>query len=183
MNKLLPIILLFVNVTVLCQNRIGKHLAQQGQVTFFSYTSAENIEAINNQALGVMDSRTNEIAVDILMRAFVFKKTLMREHFNESYIESDLYPKATFRGKIVDFDPSLSDVQTRMIQGDFTLKDKTVPLSFKVSIEPINGSYSINGTTEVFVENYNINIPKFLSPNIAKNIKISFNFKFTSYEK
>ncbi len=183
MNKVLLLILLFVNVTVLCQDSMGKHLAKQGQVTFFSYTVAENIEAINNQVLGVIDAQTNEIAVDILMRAFVFKKTLMREHFNESYIESDLYPKATFRGKIVDFDPTQLDAQTRMIQGDFTLKDRTVPLTFKVKIEPINGSYSINGTTEVLVENYNINIPKFLSPNIAKNIKVSFNFKFTAYEK
>ena len=182
MNKLL-LFFIFIHSVAICQNSTEKYIARQGQVTFFSYTSAENIEAVNNQSLSVLDLDTNEIAVDILMRAFVFKKKLMREHFNESYIESDLYPKATFRGKILGFDPSQEDAQTRMIEGMFTLKDKTVPLAFKVNIKRVNNSYTIVGTAEVFLENYDNKIPKLLSPNIAKNIQVSFNFEFTSYEK
>lgn len=182
MNKLL-LFFLFIQAAATCQNSTVNHIARQGQVTFFSYTSAENIEAVNNQVLTVLDVETNEIAVDILMRAFVFKKTLMREHFNESYIESDLYPKATFRGKILDFDPAQYDSQTRMIKGDFTLKDTTVPLLFKVNIERFNASYKIAGTVEILLENYPIKIPKLLSPNISKSIQVSFNFEFTPYEK
>ncbi len=182
MNKL-SLIFLFINTIANCQNATNSYINRQGQVTFFSYTSAENIEAVNNQVLSVLDASTNEIAVDILMRAFVFKKTLMREHFNESYIESDLYPKAKFIGKIIGFDPTQKDSQTRMIEGQFTLKDKIVPLAFKVNINRKNNSYTITGATEVFVNDYNIRIPKLLSPNIAKNIQISFNFEFTSYEE
>lgn len=182
MNRLL-LIFLFIQAAATGQNSTSNHIANQGQVTFFSYTAAENIEAVNNQALAVLDTQTNEIAVDILMRAFVFKKTLMREHFNESYIESDLYPKAKFRGEIIDFDPTQDTPQTRMIEGEFTLKDKTVPLTFKVDIERINDSYTVAGSVEVLLEDYNIKIPRLLSPNIAKNIQVSFNFEFTPYEK
>lgn len=182
MNKLL-LFFIFIHSVAICQNSTSVREAKQGQVTFFSYTSAENIEAVNNQGYSLLDIETNEILVDILMRAFVFKKKLMREHFNESYIESDLYPKAKFRGTIVGFDPSKEDTQTRMIEGMFTLKDKTVPLAFKVTIERMNASYKIIGDAEVFLENYDIKIPKLLSPNIAKNIQVSFNFEFKLYEK
>ncbi|MFC4634905.1 YceI family protein [Dokdonia ponticola] len=182
MNKLL-LFFIFIQSVAICQNGTDKQIARQGQVTFFSYTSAENIEAVNNQAYSILDTETNEIAVDILMKAFVFKKKLMREHFNESYIESDLYPKAKFRGKIVGFDPSQEGSQTRMIEGMFTLKDTTVPLAFKVTIERKSTSYKIIGDAEVLLENYDIKIPKLLSPNIAKNIQVSFNFEFKPYEK
>ncbi len=179
------ILLLVLVATSVClgQQSGEKVLARQGQVTFFSYTAAENIEAVNNQALSVLVLDTGEIAVDILMRAFVFKKTLMREHFNESYIESDLYPKAKFRGQIIDFDPESTEITTRMVKGSFTLKDKTVPLSFKVRIQRLNDSVLISGDTQVNIDDYNIKIPKLLSPNIAKQIKISFNFEHTPYEE
>ena len=37
------------------------------------------------------------------MRAFHFQIALMEEHFNENYVESDIYPKATFRGEFMSF--------------------------------------------------------------------------------
>ena len=42
----------------------------------------------NNQVLSILDIEKQELAISMLMRAFVFKKDLMYEHFNESYIES-----------------------------------------------------------------------------------------------
>ena len=32
---------------------------------------------------------------------FIFPKALMQIHFNENYLESDIYPKSTFVGKVV----------------------------------------------------------------------------------
>ena len=58
---------------------------RQGKITFFSYTPVENIQATNNQAYSQFSPDTQEIVARILMRAFKFKKSLMYEHFNESY--------------------------------------------------------------------------------------------------
>jgi len=148
-----------------------------GQVAFFSHTDVENIEAVNNQTVCTLNTDTGDIVVHLLMRAFVFKNTLMRDHFNDSYIESDFYPKAIFKGKIIDFDPTQSDIQIRMIKGQFTLRNQTAPLTFKVKIGSANESFILSGITEVFIENYNIKIPKLLSPNIAKSIQVSFDFE------
>jgi hypothetical protein len=36
---------------------------------------------------------------------------------------------------------------------------------------------------EVLINDYNINVPPLLSPNISKKIEVSFNFNYAPYEK
>jgi len=156
-----------------------EYITRQGELTFFSYTSVENIEASNDQVLSLFYPETNKIGVQILMRAFKFEKSLMYEHFNESYIESDLYPKALFEGEILGFDRATAEEQTRIIKGNFTLRGITKPMEVKAKIIKNNDGYTISGVLEVLVDDYEIKIPAILSPNIAKNIKVSFNFQYT----
>lgn len=179
MNKIL-LLLLFLCTKVFSQNK--EFIERQGEVTFFSYTSVENIQAKNTQTLSLFNAKTNEIAVQILMRAFIFKKTLMHQHFNESYIESDLYPKATFEGKIENFNASES-TQTRFIKGNFTFRNISKPIEIKAKIVKTDSdSYTIEGGLDVLIDDYNINIPALLSPNISKKIEVTFNFKYAPYD-
>ncbi|WP_239540784.1 YceI family protein [Spongiivirga citrea] len=157
-------------------------IARQGKVSFFSYTSVEHIKAENNQVFSIIDLDSGEIAVSMLMNAFVFEKALMREHFNESYVESDIYPKATFKGKIVDFDPNMEEVQTRIVKGVFKMHGATKELEIKTKIEKTGNDFVITGTFEAMVKDYNIKIPPLLRGNIAKTISIDFNFKYEPYE-
>ncbi|MEO9513572.1 MAG: YceI family protein [Flavobacteriaceae bacterium] len=180
MNKLIPFF--FALISYGQQANQEKVIARQGQVSFFSYTSVENIKAENNQVLSIIDLATNEIAVSMLMNAFIFEKALMREHFNESYIESDLYPKATFEGKILDFDPSLEVEQTKIIKGTFSMHGVVKELEIKAKIEQVLQGYILSGTFETLVEDYNINIPPLLSGNIAKTIAVDFRFEYRPYE-
>lgn len=159
-----------------------KLIARQGQVSFFSYTSVEHIKAQNNQVLSIVETSTGEIAVSMLMNAFVFEKALMREHFNESYIESDIYPKATFEGKILDFEPNTDDAQTRLVRGVFSMHGVNKELELKTKIEKKDQSYVLSGTFQVLVQDYNINIPPLLAGNIAKTITVDFQFEYNPYE-
>ncbi len=161
----------------------NQFITRQGQVSFFSYTSVENIEAKNNQVLSIIDISKNEIAASMLMNAFIFKKSLMHEHFNESYIESDLYPKATFEGFISDFDPMAQGLQTKIIKGSLTIHGITKDVEIKTTIENNNGSYIFTGDFEVAVKDFDIKIPPILAPNIAKIISITFRFEYEPYEK
>ncbi|WP_298516375.1 YceI family protein [uncultured Kordia sp.] len=183
MNKFLLVVFLSLSASLTVTSQTSEFIERQGQVTFFSYTSVENIQATNNQVLSLFNPESQEIAVKILMRAFVFKKTLMREHFNESYIESDLYPNAIFNGKIIGFDPSDSEPQTRIIQGEFTLKNVTKAIDIKANITKTNDGYTIKGSLDVMIDDYNIKVPPLLSPNISKKIEVMFNFNCAPYEK
>ena len=157
-------------------------IARQGQISFFSYTSVENIEAKNNQVLSILDIDKKEIAVSMLMRAFTFKKDLMYEHFNESYIESDLYPKAIFEGKIVDFDSISNAPQTKIIKGIITIHGITKEIEFKTTITKSKKTYFLVGEFNLTVADFKIKIPPILSKNIAKNVFLKINFQYNPYE-
>ena len=48
----------------------------------------------------------------------------MEEHFNENYMDSDQFPKATFKGKLLDFNSNnLSGMPTEVpLEGVFNSK-------------------------------------------------------------
>ena len=176
-------ILLFCFITSISWAQESNQLIdKQGEITFFSYTSVENIEASNNQAVSVLKPSTSEIVVRILMRAFTFEKALMQEHFNESYIESDLFPEATFVGKIIDFNLN-QELQTKQFDGQFTLHGITKKITFNAKILKADDTFEITGTLKVPVKDYDIKIPGLLAPNIAETISINFNFQYQTYEK
>lgn len=77
-----------------------KYMTRSAQVSFFSSTAVENIEAINNEVASVFDAATGELVFIVPIKSFKFDRALMQEHFNENYLESDQFPKADFKGKI-----------------------------------------------------------------------------------
>lgn len=181
MTKLFPLLLLFTFANSV-DKKNSQYIARQGQVTFFSYTSVENIEAKNNQVYSILDIEKQEIAVSMLMRAFVFKKDLMYEHFNESYIESDVHPQANFEGKIIDFDAKIP-LQTKIIKGTITIHGISKEIEIKTVIENKNDSYIISGDFTVSINNFDIKVPPILTSNIAKNISLKFRFQYQPYEE
>ncbi|MFX8934000.1 hypothetical protein ABTN02_20340, partial [Acinetobacter baumannii] len=80
----------------------------------------ENIEAIHSQVNSKLTDG-GQMAFALLIRGFVFKNALMQEHFNENYMESNLFPKASFNGKIdniKDIDFSKNGVYQASVSGE-----------------------------------------------------------------
>src|SRR5271156_2952466 len=75
-----------------------KYTSKTGFIGFYSKTSLEDIKAENNQVFSILDPASHHMAFAVLLKGFIFPKELMQEHFNENYVESDKYPKATFSG-------------------------------------------------------------------------------------
>jgi polyisoprenoid-binding protein YceI len=180
MNKLY--VLLLFGVLFTHQIKAQQYIARQGHISFFSYTSVENIEAKNNQVLSIIDIDKKQIAVSMLMRAFIFRKDLMHEHFNESYIESDMYPKATFEGSFLDFDSSKFPL-TKMIKGTINIHGISKEINIKTTINKVKGEYNLNGQFNLAVKDFNIKIPPILAGNIAKSVLVKLNFQYLPYEE
>jgi len=72
MNKVIVLLFLLTNLAD-SSTKSEEFSTNQGQVSFFSYTSVENIEAQNNQVLSIIDLSENKIAISMLMNSFVFK--------------------------------------------------------------------------------------------------------------
>ena len=93
------ILLIFVGHCAFAQ----KYMSTESTVSFYSEAPLENIEAESTKGKSILDVGTNEIVFSVPISSFIFEKSLMQEHFNEKYMESDKYPKAIFKGKIFGF--------------------------------------------------------------------------------
>ncbi len=170
--------LVFVSFSITAQNR---YLTKTGTVEFeASVPSFEEVKAINKSATAIINSETGEFAALVLIKGFRFKNALMEEHFNENYAESDLYSKATFKGKIEDFSiESLNSVETEFdLEGVLTFHGKTKTLEGLVVDITINeGVITISGEFFADASDFDIKIPKVVRSKISEDIKVSFEFK------
>jgi len=146
-----------------------------------SVASFEEVAAENKNTSAILETSTGDIAVLALMKGFRFKVALMEEHFNENYVESDKFPKATFKGKIEDFDSTKlsSSVVIYKVTGDLTLHGKTKKISTTAKISKSGDKISIVGNFDVKPEDFAIEIPKIVSKKVADVIKVSFNLSLS----
>ena len=150
------------------------YYTRSGTVSFFSSTPIEDIKAINEQTTCVLDMETGDLSFRIPILGFNFKNGLMQEHFNENYLESDIYPDAGFKGKIDNWAQVVlsEEPQTVSIKGIMTIHgvSKEIVEIGKISINDhkVNGTASFN----IAVADYDIKIPKILRENIAKIVDV-----------
>jgi YceI-like domain len=158
-----------------------KYMTKNGFISFFSHTPMEDIKADNNQVAGVIDASTGDMVFQVLIKSFHFDRTLMEEHFNENYMESDKFPKASFKGKITDLksvDFTKNGSYEVMVEGDLTIRDVTKKISVKGTVEVVNGSLNANTKFIIAPEDYNIKIPPVVREKIAKTLEVTVAMKY-----
>ncbi|WP_373518432.1 YceI family protein [Pricia sp.] len=162
-----------------------KYIDKRGVIVFeASEKFFEEVKAKNKSVTTILDVIKNEIASLALIRGFRFKNPLMQEHFNENYIESDIYPKVIFRGKISDFD--LNDLGSGAkkftIKGVLEIREQKKSIEPVVQIQLINGVISLQGSFMVLPQDFDIQIPKIVENKIAKEVMVRFDFKLSANE-
>ena len=181
MKTLITFFCCFIFVTV--SNSQERYLTKNGAITFYSKMPLEDITADNNQVLSIIDASSGKMAISILMKSFMFKKALMQEHFNENYVESDKFPKATFKGNILNFDAIKQAAIKTQVKGVLTIhgisKEMTIGANFTKTKETIQ----VNGDFFIEMDDFDIEIPAVVAKKIATKIKVSFNFNHKPYKK
>lgn len=177
----------FCMLTILPAKAQDKYLDKKGVIVFeASEKLFEEVKAKSESVTAIFDVAKNEIASLALIRGFRFKNPLMQEHFNENYIESDLYPKAIFRGKISDFDLNElgSASMEYTIKGVLEIRERQKSIEPVVQIQMMNKVISIQGSFKVLPQDFDIQIPKIVENKIAKEVMVRFDFKlFTNENK
>ena len=153
-----------------------KYITKNGDISFYSSTPVEDIEAHNNQVNAALDTETGDFVFKVLIKSFKFEKALMQEHFNENYMESHKFPNATFVGKVKnagDIDFSKPGKYEAEIEGKLTIHGVTQEITesgtFEVKDDGIHGLSKFL----VKVADYDIKIPKTVINNIAKEIEVT----------
>lgn len=98
-------VVLFFICCISLANSQEKYWTRSGTLTFeASMPAFEEVKASNENVTAILNTTDGTFAVLALVKGFRFKNALMEEHFNESYIESNRYPKAIFKGQLLNFD-------------------------------------------------------------------------------
>ena len=173
-------ILVLLAFILLSFSPIGeKKITKTGNITFeASVPSFEEVKAKNETVTCILNTENGEIAALALMKGFRFKVALMEEHFNENYIESSKYPKATFKGKIEKFDVSkLSSAEQKFnIKGKLELHGKTKDLNIIGKIKKNGETINLVSNFSVNVDDFDIEIPSVVSKKLSKQVNITLDF-------
>lgn len=152
-----------------------KFRIDSGTVGFFSAAAVEDIDATNENISGLFDSATGEIAFLVPIKDFVFRKSLMQEHFNEKYMESDKFPKASFQGMVTGYNFNLQGEQPVKASGKLTIHGVTNSINTEGMMEIVDNGIKLNSIFKVRLEDHKIKIPKLLWQNIAEEVEVKLN--------
>jgi len=171
-------IVFFFLVAVVCCNTstAQKFYTKNGSISFFSKAPLEDIKADNNQVMSVINTQTGELQFSLLTKGFHFKKALMEEHFNSDYMESDKFPKSTFKGSITDIkkvDFAKDGTYAVTVSGDLTIHGVTKKTTANSKIVIKDGKIAGSSKFIITLSDFGISIPKIYQDNISKTIEIS----------
>lgn len=160
-----------------------KFISETSSVTFFSKATIEDISAKNEKAMAMLDTGTGDIACSIPVKEFTFEKSLMQEHFNEKYMETEKFPKASFQGKVSGFTAGATGSQPVRAAGKLTLHGVTRDVDVPGTLEVRGDRIVIHAQFIVTLEEYNVKRPQVLWKNIAEAVEVTLDFTLKPYEK
>lgn len=155
----------------------GIYQTVNGKISFKSEAPLELIRASSSELIGLIDINKKVFSFSILMRSFQgFNSPLQKEHFNENYVESDKFPQATFKGKIIeDQDLTVDGTYELRAKGILTIHGVPQERIIKSEVTVNNKIITVKSSFSVLLSDYNIPIPKVVYQKLANEIKVEIN--------
>jgi len=172
-------------VLILLSTQFGfaqKYKSTSGTIKFYSEELLEDITAINTKVRSVFDSESGQIVFSLPITGFEFEKSLMREHFNEKYLESEEYPKSSFKGKITGF---IIGHKNSDVWADGVLEIHGVKQSIKAlgKLDFNNEQVKLHCVFKIKLVDYKIKVPELMFQKIAEEIEVTIDIDYEPYEK
>ena len=172
--KNLFLICLLISVSVAFAQE--KLVTKNGKITFeASVPSFEEVKAKNENVTCILNTKTGEIASLALIKGFKFQIALMEEHFNENYMESTKFPKATFKGTIKNFNFSELSATPKeyVISGKLEIHGKVKDISTTAKIKKTDKGVEIDTNFSVNASDFDIAIPSVVKNKVSNKINIA----------
>jgi predicted small secreted protein len=160
-----------------CFNAFGsKYITKTGYIYFKSQTDAIDIDGTNNSVAAILDSETGEFVVIVLIKAFELPLATAKKHFNDTYMESDKYPRANFKGSVAEIkniDLSVDGSHTVTIEGVLSIhgKDKTIKQTGLINVK--NGEISGKTNFKINIDDHSIVVPNDVKDRVAKIVDVN----------
>ena len=165
-------------------NQAGKDLyvSKNARISLYSSAPIEDIKAATSTGASVFNAATGELDFSVNIKSFQFEKELMQEHFNSDYMESDKFPKASFKGRIQEnVDLTQDGIYITTVIGDLTVHGVTQKRTIPGKLIIKSGVISMSSAFIVKCADHNISIPQIVFHHIAESIQISVSANYAPY--
>lgn len=166
---------LFILLFSLLVSNTDIYKTGNGTVSFESNATLENIKARSTQLRGIISPATNTFSFAIRLNTFHgFNSALQKEHYNENYVESEIYDEATFKGKIVEEINWLSNGRFEVrAKGEFELHGVKKTETIAATIELMKDqTVKVTAVFQINLSDYNIKIPRVVHKKLSENIDV-----------
>jgi len=151
-----------------------KYFVDDSKVSFYSWAPLEDISAISNKLEGVVDFDSGDFFFRIPISTFIFPSSLMQKHFNEKYMESDIYSMSSFKG---NFNEKVSVTKNQEInisaEGILNIHGIDQDVVIETNLKVSNSEVLFDSKFDVFLKDYKIKVPKIVRMNIADTISVN----------
>lgn len=173
-------IALFLSAFTLSANKL---VTSKSEISFFSSTPAEDIEAHNKTAVGIINTSTGDVVFSVPMQGFEFEKALMQKHYNsDKFLDTKAFPKAKLKAKITnleDINFEKDGTYTANIEGTINIKGNEQAISEKGEISIVNGIVEVHSKFDITLESFGISFIKGKpSSNIAKDVTVKVHAEY-----
>lgn len=148
---------------------------ERSLIEFNSNAPNEIIKAESEKMLGVLNTEKKQFAFKINVASFQgFNSPLQREHFNENYMESNLYPEISFIGKIIE-DVTLAEPGKYTIRAKGKLKIHGISRDriLYATVTTKGQEIEIISEFTVSLADHDIKIPRIVNDKLATEVFIS----------
>jgi polyisoprenoid-binding protein YceI len=184
MRKTLAIIFLLLAVQPVTEAFSGLYTTENGWVAFRSEAAQELISGTSGSLHGLIDIDKRTFAFRVLIRSFKgFNSGLQREHFNENYLESEKFPEASFRGKIIEqVDFSQEGKFNLRAKGILNIHGVEQERIIKSEITILKGAIHVSSKFNILISDHDIKVPRVVHEKIASEIEVEVNADFKKKE-
>jgi polyisoprenoid-binding protein YceI len=139
----------------------------------------ELINATSQNLTGALDVKLRNFSFSIPVNTFEgFNSLLQKTHFNDDYLETDVYPRATFKGKIIEeVDLSVPGEYRIRSKGKLNIHGVDYDRIIRCDVKVASGSISVEAKFTIFLDDYNIKIPSIVNQKISEEIVVKINFE------
>ena len=172
MKKIILLSLLLIHNLIVAQEDMTTNT---GSINFeASVPLFEEVKATNNKASCILNTKTGAIASVVLIKDFRFKIPLMEKHFNENYMQSADYPKASFKGIIEGFNWHIIGTSPKefKLKGTLKIHGKSKKISSVALLKKSNDGIEIISDFNLNSKDFNIKIPEMLSMKVAETVNV-----------
>ena len=123
-----------------------------------------------------MNTSNGQVFFKATIKGFIFESATMQEHFNETYMESEKFPYAEFKGFINEKVDYTKDGTTEIsVTGKLAIHGVEKERTIKGKITVKGKEISIECKFDVKVKDHNITVPELMFQKIAETVEVKLN--------